>query len=69
MQDDGVATNDSDDHDWPVCYTTLGGPDGIVEMKTEVQIASRLFRPTAPESLSRGRAISGTPQTVSQRSK
>ena len=37
-QDDGSATNDSDNHDWPVCYTTSGGPDGIVEMKTEVQI-------------------------------
>ena len=37
-QDNGSATNDSDDHDWPVCYTTLGGPDGIVEVKTEVQI-------------------------------
>ena len=69
VQDDGSATNDSDDHDWPVCYTTLAGPDGIVEVKTEVQIVARLFRPTAPESLSQGRAISGTPQTVSQRSK
>ena len=37
-QDDGSATNNSDNHDWPVCYTTLGGPDGIVEVKTEVQI-------------------------------